>query len=127
MARRAWNIHDTFRPLEILFKIAGFLPLFWPDFQKCHCKYRVLNALNFLANITCSVAMSHWMLKVSARHFDESNFARSNFVTAVLAYATPVVIVTFGFVLGEKMKQIFRKLHKIDHQVGLITRFFQPS
>lgn len=65
--------------------------------------------------------MSHWMLKVSEKHFDESNFARTNFVTALLAYATPAMIVTFGFVLGDKMKQIFRKLHEIDHRVGLIT------
>lgn len=119
MARRAWNIHDTFRPLEILFKFAGFLPLFWPDFQKCNFKYRVLNALIFLANITCSVVMSHLMLKVSEKHFDEFNFARTNFVTAVLAYVTPAMIVTFGFVLGDRMKQIFRKLHEIDYKVDL--------
>lgn len=126
MAIRTWNVHDSFRPTEVLFKLVGLLPLFWSDSHKYNHKHRFLNGVNFLANITKCLVISYLTQTLGRKKFEDSNFARSNVVTKMVVIATPLAYITLGFALAKQMKQIFQKLNQVDLEVvcGILVQFF---
>lgn len=121
----AVNIHDSIRPLELLLKFLGMLPLFWSDdpTRKSQLLKKLLNYLYLVLNYTLAIAIANFYNEsFDADATDWTALLQNNAITQTVVVAFPVVSITFGYMMANHYRNIFRDVQTIDCKVKCSRR-----
>lgn len=117
------SVYGSFRPLEVVLKLFGFLPIFWHD-HRCQLVQRLLNWAGLALNTMSCFWVTYYALDPQRKYrLNNGNFARKTVIYELVAYVTPLVLIVLGFVFSGKIKQIFHKLYRIDYKASLNNSF----
>ncbi|XP_021707254.1 uncharacterized protein LOC5569834 isoform X5 [Aedes aegypti] len=118
------NIHDSYRPMEVLLKFLGMLPVCWPDnpLPKLKLCQKAVNLTNLLLNYSIAAIISS--LYNSASMTETSDWTvhlQNNVITQTAVTAFPLVSITLGHAMANKIKQILRDVQMVDCKLALMS------
>lgn len=118
------NIHDSYRPLEVLLKLLGMLPLLWKDnpLPKLNLCHKAINLTNLLLNYSLTVTITTLYNSASMRDTsDWTVLLQNNVITQTVVTAFPLVSITLGHAMADDIKQILRNVQTVDGGLALMS------
>lgn len=117
---KANNIHDSIRPLEVLLKFLGMLPLFWSDdpTRKPQLFKKLVNYLYLVMNYTVAITiLNFYNDSIEVDCTDWIVLLQYNIITRTIVTALPVVSITLGYMMANRFRNIFQDVQIIDSKV----------
>ncbi|EJY57715.1 AAEL017040-PA, partial [Aedes aegypti] len=123
MFRRASNIYDSFRSIEVFLKLLGVLPLIWVDsaITDKSINQKLLNWLNLLGNCISYllvVFIQYVPIRPSEGLLDQ---VYSSSILQTSSTLLPLLFIILGHTMGSQMKRIFHELNDFDQKLRVIS------